>query len=252
MQRLLFLIILFFSLLSGFCQDYRPIHLKGNVVDFKGEPIPYTNILVLNKHSGIATDYSGEFNISVEKNDTLLFTAIGYKDVKHIIPDTILTVVYHLTVQMVTDTILLQKAIVYPWPATEKLLVKEYLELELPDNDINLRLPKNYGHVNRTSEGFVGITMPGPAQILYDLFSREAKNRRLYESIVNKDREERYIASRLSKSLIEKITGLKDPEEIEGFLKFCNLSYKYVLASTDYEIALRIKNCYTQYIKLTE
>ena len=100
MQRILFLIFLLFSLLSGYSQTDVSINLKGSVVDNKEEPIPYVNILVLNKHSGIAADYSGEFNISVEKNDTLLFTAIGYKDVRHIIPDTILTRFYHLSVMM--------------------------------------------------------------------------------------------------------------------------------------------------------
>ena len=244
--------ILIIYMMSAYAQMDTPIHFKGRVLDKNGQFIPFVNILILNKHSGIAADYYGHFSMLVEKSDTLLFTAIGFKNTKHIIPDTVTSEKYTFSVILETDTILLERAVVYPWPATAKILKKEFLELELPDNKIDFRLPENYGYVNLTSEGFVGISMPGPVSFFYEKFSREAKMRRLYESLVKRDRQNRYIATRYNRSLVEKITGLKDPDEIETFMEFCDLSYEHILASTDYEIAESIKVCYSRFIKLEE
>ncbi len=251
MKRIILILSIFLNYnIPAHSQADNPIHLKGKVSDNKGDLIPYVNILVLNKKSGIAADFTGHFSILVDKKDTLLFTAIGYKSAQHIIPDTIKSGKYTLSVILETDTILLKRTIVYPWPATVKQLKKEYLALDLPDEKIDFRLPKHYGYVNTNSEGFVAMTMQGPVSFFYDKFSHEAKMRRLYESLLKKDREDKYIASRISKSLIERITGLQDTEEIEAFLEFCDLSYEFITVSSDYEIFLSVKECFTRYKKM--
>jgi len=251
MKRIFVIIsILLITVSSVQSQDGDPVHFKGKVLDAEIQFIPFVNILILNKDQGVATDYFGEFSFMVEKNDTLLFTAIGYKDAIFVIPDTVTSYRYYRSVILEVDTILLKQAFIYPWPATVAQLKKEYLELELPDTEIDLRLPKKFGYISTTSDGFVGVTFGGPVQLLYDKFSREAKMRRLYESLLIKDRKEKYISTRINNDMIEKLTGLKDPTEISTFMEFCDLSYEYVLVSTDYELARSIKNCYSSYIKL--
>ncbi len=250
MKRIfIILLVLIIFVFSAHSQNEEPVHFKGKVLDKEIHFIPFVNILILNKDQGIAADYNGQFSLMVEKNDTLLFTAVGYKSTIHVIPDTLTSFEYYRPVILEVDTFLLKMAVVYPWPATVAQLKREYLELELPDETIDLRLPLKIDYVNYTSDGNVGITFSGPISFLYEKFSREAKMRRLYERLVIRDKQEEYIASRISKNMIEKITGLKDPDKIEAFMEYCDLSYEFIIASTDYKIGESIKECYSRYIK---
>jgi hypothetical protein len=249
MQKALIIILVFLTTqLHLHAQNGETIHLKGEVTDKYGVSVPFVNVINLSKRTGIAADFYGKFSFLANMNDTIQFTAVGFKIKRFVIPDTINSGKYYLNLILSADTICLEKAVVYPWPANEKALIQDYLELELPDETIDLHLPEKYGYINRTSSGAVGITMPGPVSVLYDIFSHEAKMRRLYESLIKKDNQKKYIASRISKNLIERITGLKDPDEIDAFLEFCDLSYEYVLASTDYEIITSLQECYKNYI----
>ncbi|RZK70746.1 MAG: SusC/RagA family TonB-linked outer membrane protein, partial [Pedobacter sp.] len=58
----------------------QAINVKGTVVDAKGLPLPGVGIKVKNGTATTATDAKGEFNISVEDNNSILvFTMIGFK-----------------------------------------------------------------------------------------------------------------------------------------------------------------------------
>lgn len=89
MKRLLLLTALFtpFLFKTGYSQltqgNILSGELKGLVLDKNtGEPLPYTNIYVLHKHTGTVSNENGRFVIDVsalDKDDTLRFQYIGYK-----------------------------------------------------------------------------------------------------------------------------------------------------------------------------
>lgn len=54
--------------------------ITGTVVDEDAVPIPGVNIIVEGTSKGTLTDFDGHFNLVVERNQTLIFTAVGYED----------------------------------------------------------------------------------------------------------------------------------------------------------------------------
>ncbi|MCF8366614.1 MAG: carboxypeptidase-like regulatory domain-containing protein [Bacteroidales bacterium] len=136
-----FIIILFFGVWqSVFSQkdstDFDVIQFSGVVVNADDlEPVSFSNIMIQNTRRGTISDYYGYFSFVALKSDTILFSAIGYKQSSFIIPDTISGNRYSLIHVMNSDTILLSPTIIYPWP-TEEDFKKAFVALEIPDDDI--------------------------------------------------------------------------------------------------------------------
>jgi hypothetical protein len=78
----LFLLLL---LLSAVCPAYaQTITLSGRVTDAKtGEPIPFTNVTIVGKFMGTATDTAGYYSFQApKKTDSLQVSSIGYTTIK--------------------------------------------------------------------------------------------------------------------------------------------------------------------------
>lgn len=85
MARLVFIIrlILFFSLLLGTATVSAQETITGIVVDSASlNPLPSTNILIKNSTRGAIADERGNFSIVAARNDTLVFTLVGYQSLE--------------------------------------------------------------------------------------------------------------------------------------------------------------------------
>lgn len=97
-------------------------------------PVSFTNIVIKNTWRGTVADYYGYFSFVARKHDTVVFSAVGFKKVEFIIPDTISADRYSLIQVMSTDTILLPQTVIYPWPSKEDFK-EHFLTFEVPDDD---------------------------------------------------------------------------------------------------------------------
>lgn len=97
-------------------------------------PIAYTNIVIKNTWRGTVADYYGYFSFVAHKNDTLIFSSVGYKNVQFIIPDTIQDDRYSLIQVMSSDTLMLTQTVIYPWPSREEFK-EAFLNFDVPDDD---------------------------------------------------------------------------------------------------------------------
>lgn len=109
-------------------------------------PIPFTSIMVHNTARGTVTDYYGFFTFVAYERDTIEFSAIGYRKVKFIIPDSLQDGRYSLIQVLKRDTIALPTIDIYPWPTREQFKTS-FLNLDLPDNDM-IRAQKNVDPAN--------------------------------------------------------------------------------------------------------
>ncbi len=144
--RLIVILLLFFS--SGkilFAQEDS----KEDLVQFSGivvtadsiKPVPYANIMIEGTWRGTIADFYGYFSFVARVNDTISFSAMGYKKSEFIIPDTITGNRYSLIQVMSNDTITLAQTVIYPWPSREEF-EQVFLTAKIPDDDYE-RAKKN-------------------------------------------------------------------------------------------------------------
>jgi hypothetical protein len=120
-----------------------------NLVQFSGititadslNPIPFTKIFVKKTNKGTTSDVLGYFSFVAHKNDTILFSALGFKSEVFIIPDSITKNRYSLIQLLTADTLTLPAAFIFPWPTLEDFK-RAFLTTDIPDDDL-ARAKKN-------------------------------------------------------------------------------------------------------------
>lgn len=132
---------LFFSmffLLSGFfvssAQERELLQLSGMVFNENSEPVKYAHIVSKTTHRGTITDTTGLFTIITHKNDTILFSCMGYKPTYYVVPQKLDNFYYTIDVVMEHDTIMLEEVIILPWKTYEEFK-EAFLSLRIPEGD---------------------------------------------------------------------------------------------------------------------
>lgn len=144
LPALLFTLVLLFFSSHLQSQDFEEEDIS-ELIQFSGVilttdslvPIPLAHIIVLNAMRGTVSDFNGYFSFVAKKNDTVEFSAVGFKTDHFIVPDTIENNRYSLIQVMSTDTIYLTETVIYPWPTKEQFK-EAFLNLEIPDDDIEI------------------------------------------------------------------------------------------------------------------
>ena len=130
------------------------------VVQFSGiivtgdslQPVPFVNISIHDSHRGTMSDYFGFFSIVAQEKDTIDFSSVGFRQANFVIPDSLSESKYSLIQILMPDTILLEEAVVYPWPSKEDFK-DAFLALELPNSEMqNGRKNMNASHMIALAE----------------------------------------------------------------------------------------------------
>lgn len=251
MLKRLFTFILCSCLIYSFAQTNETgrVIVNGEIKESNFEPVSYAHILLKTRNEGCVGDYYGKFTIGVFPGDTLIISAVSLHHEIIFIPDTISSAEYFVQVFMQKDTVNLKELVVRPWPATFKLLKEEFMKIEIEDPiaDLDLHLPTPEEMRNLAySQG--GIVIPGPIGILYDQFSKEARSKKIYAELMKKENA----GKRYNKTMVKRITGLKNDDDIRKFMEFCALQIRFILESTDYELYAAIMNCFGEFCKIND
>jgi CarboxypepD_reg-like domain len=132
---LLFVLSFSTALLAQVNQGVMPVQFTGMVLDGTDQelyPVSYTNIYLKGQGRGTYSDLRGYFTIVVERGDTVTFSAIGYKEVNFIIPDTLKSDRYSIVQLMSRDTFNLPETVVFPWPSRDHFKI-EFLAMDVSD-----------------------------------------------------------------------------------------------------------------------
>ncbi len=117
-------------------KDHDLIQFSGIVVTSDSlRPVPYTHIIIRNTRWGTISDYYGYFSFVARRNDTIDFSAVGFKKSYYVIPDTLTRNRYSLIKAMTADTLLLAETVIYPWPTIEQFK-EAFIKLKVPDDDL--------------------------------------------------------------------------------------------------------------------
>lgn len=149
-----------------FIYPLYPQNANTDLIQFSGvvvssdslQPIAFTNVIIENSNRGTIGDYYGFFSIVAQKKDTIIFSAVGYKKNKFIIPDTLTVNRYSLIQVMSYDTIMLSETVIYPWPTLEQFK-QAFMKVEIPDDDLE-RAKKNLA-LSEMKERYMNMPMDG-------------------------------------------------------------------------------------------
>jgi len=177
MKSILFIIVvmLFPILLSAQENDSTLVQFSGVVVTADSlVPVPFTTVGIKSQWRGTITDFYGFFSFVAQKKDTIEFSALGFKKVRYIIPDTLKQNHYSLIQMMSRDTITLREAVIYPWPTKEQFK-SAFMALRVPDDAMS-RAQKNLSRHEMAVAG-KKIKMDGQANQMY---AQNLEQSRLY------------------------------------------------------------------------
>ena len=147
MKIFIIVFLLLFSL--PFYHQVKAQESIDNLIQFSGitvtadslNAVPFTNIMIKNTNKGTTSDIYGYFSFVAHKQDTILFTALGFKPASYVIPDTITKNRYSLIQLMTSDTLTLSAAFIFPWPTYEDFK-RAFANLVIPEDDLD-RARKN-------------------------------------------------------------------------------------------------------------
>lgn len=150
--KLLFPVLILPFFFSVFAQPAsegdRLISLSGIIIEKQStRPLPYVNIYVLGQNRGTVSTLDGFFSIVVKSNDSLLFSSVGYNRRIFVVPDTLYRNRESIIVLMEADTIMLEEAVVYPWPTREQFR-EAFLSIEVKETEHPMRQYLEYAGIN--------------------------------------------------------------------------------------------------------
>lgn len=111
----------------------RLVQFSGMVLDGSTDqlyPIPYTAIAIKSKSRGTYANLEGFFSLVAFKGDTIMFSALGYKDAQYIIPEDLEDDKYSIVQLMTQDAVNLPETVVFPWPSRDHFKL-EFLAMDV-------------------------------------------------------------------------------------------------------------------------
>lgn len=132
-------IILFLFVSSAFAQQTKDkplIQFTGIITDVDSNTVvPYVTVTNLtNKGQRYAANYKGYFSFIAHPGDTILYTAIGYRDLLLPVPTQINDTKYTAMIKMKAEIVNLPTVRVYPW-ATVEDFTRDFMSMKIADDD---------------------------------------------------------------------------------------------------------------------
>ncbi len=216
--------------MNGFAQQKA---VQGFVVD-KDSRLRLARVYIYNSSvdEGFYNNTKGEFAANVKLGDTL-FAALGGYGMD--------TVIYRgqsaIVFQLQSMGIKLKEVNIYGKAKTPQELYKSKLE------EYRYKLDKGSSKdLLNLGSGGVGLGIDA----IYNLLSRDGKNARHLQKILEKDYKEQVIDYRYKPSYVMALIDIKE-ENIQDFMTQYRPTYQFVLTASEYAFIQFIKNSYASY-----
>jgi hypothetical protein len=237
-------ILSFILLISGVNKAQTYVMVQGAVFNLKGESLIGAHARNLSRGYGTFTDYSGKFTLVLAQNDSLKVSMIGYKPFYLKIPNKLNSLNYSLKVTLLADTIIISGPEIRPYPATYPEFRKAFVALRTPQEILHKKLGLPLAPFRKKYENpDGGLLLPGPVSLLYDIFSKEAKQRKKMEAIYKKNALRASFLTIITEEMLYKRYGCRDAEDIDELLVYCGIDADYLQSVPPYFIAEYLDKC---------
>lgn len=261
---LLIILILFFYYNSSNATRIKNdsiIRVSGKIVTKNSIPIPLAHILVKGKRSGQICDSLGIFHLQVNKLDTLIISALGYKSRQWPIPfisDTALPQLYPIPLEK--TAYLINEVNVFAFGTWEDFKA-DFLKLKIKnDYEINSQITKELAPFHTKPPNIVPpqyrALIEKPHFIrnikvlpsyLFTKFSRSEKRKRKIAGLIRNNWKTKKYAKYYTSAIVVEHTGLKG-QALEDFMAYCGPKLKITKISSRYDVEEQIVNMYKAYL----
>lgn len=230
-MRFFFLIFLYFGFTARLFSQTGTV--QGFVVD-KDSKLRLAKVYIYNSRTddGIYNTPKGEFRINALPGDTLFAVLQGYA---------VDTVILHGTTSIYFQLKSLGINLKEVSISGKKLSPQEQYERRLKDYKYKL---------DRGSSKDLLTVAPGGAGIgidaIYNLLSREGKNARHLQKILERDYKESIIDFRFNPTYVKSALQLSDSVTVD-FMEQYRPTYDFVLSASDYAFVEFLRNSYASY-----
>jgi len=147
------------------------IQFSGQVLTEYGPevgPVPFANIYIKEQpYRGTYADESGFFSLVAKTDETVVFSALGFRTEEFRIPSELEGDRYSVFQFLQADTVELPEAIVYPWPSRDHFKI-EFLAMDL-NNQLEQIAMENLSPENMAR---LAETLPVDGRETVDLYFR--------------------------------------------------------------------------------
>ncbi|RZL18297.1 MAG: hypothetical protein EOO96_27710 [Pedobacter sp.] len=230
-MRFLIAFVFFISLSAMLFAQTKPV--QGVVID-KESKQRLAKVYIYNTRSGdgLYNTTKGEFSTVAIPGDTLVAALAGYGVDTVIFKGQSAAYFQLKPLGIRLRDVLIREKKLSPQEQYEKT-IKEYRYATQRGSSKDLI---NLGN------GGVGLGIDA----IYNLLSRQGKNARHLQKILEKDYREDMIDYRFTAGLVQQILNIKDPE-LKDFMQQYRPTYQFVLDANDYAFNLFIRNAYRSY-----
>lgn len=229
-MRIILCCILLLNAIAVFAQQKA---VQGFVVDYDSK-LRLAKVYIYNPtiDEGFYNNTKGEFTVNVKPGDTLFAALGGYA---------MDTVVYRgqsaLVFQLHSLGIKLKEVSIYGKAKTPQELYKSKLD------EYKYKLDKGSSKdLLNLGQGGVGLGIDA----IYNLLSREGKNARQLQKILEKDYKEQVIDYRYRPNYVRSLINIKE-DDLQDFMTQYRPTYQFVLNASEYQFIQFIKNSYASY-----
>ena len=248
MKKIIYLFLLFFSVL-GFSQaDSLQLKVKGKISDLKtNASIARVTVVNKNNSSVVLASENGEFEISANMNDELLFSHLGYnyaevevnkkwlsgnktillsEKVNEI--ETVMVTSYNLTGYLVIDTKLI--------PVNENYRY----------NIAGLNLGYEPGMKAKNATENLMKALSNPLDLVYSLFNSKEKDLKKLMDLKNDANFAAILSKNTNRESLVMLLQL-DKHEIDKILEKCNYSRSFITTASDLQVLDALATSYNDY-----
>ncbi|GAB3198173.1 hypothetical protein GCM10027293_14360 [Pontibacter aydingkolensis] len=148
----------------------------------KKTPIPGASVVKINSNLGVISDMDGKFLIDVAQEDTLMIRAIGFKPLLYL-PKPVPVSEIRVNIVLQEDSVMLGEVEVTSRPSPE--MIQRALRNMKQNTTSQVKKPGYIPGLEPPPPGEAApATIMSPATLLYDLLSREGKEKRKLQELL--------------------------------------------------------------------
>lgn len=246
MKKLFYTFVFFIFCSISYAQNIHTI--SGKVVNTSGVGLENVHVINLNLVTGSITDKKGEFEIKAVVNDTLHLSILGFKSIKIKVTNDWVKF-GNSNIELTESAYALEEVLIYPHKLTGYLEIDtKYIPVNNSQRYSISGLPKGY-EAGKKGPGAINKVLGAifnPADLLYNTFSKKAKQMRKLRKMKEDDEIRKLLSQKFDRDLLTSFLQV-DKQELEDVLSQCSYSKNFIKTANDLQILDAISGCYEEY-----